>query len=245
MSRVERPPRPALARRSFWLAKTGADRARWSTRRLAFLARIHIEAFSKRADVTVDVAPDAKIGAGVRAKLTRGSRNIIRIGPGSSLGERTLLELDGGEVLLGDLVDIRRDGVFTVSGTLVLEGRNMLQAGMAIHCDDRVTIKRMAIIGERTTIVDSAHYFTTPDEWILDNVKTGPVEIGYNVWIGSKVTIGRHVTIGDFAIVAGNALVVTDVPSGHLASGVPAKIVREVKLPWKEGDAEGDEETAR
>ena len=31
----------------------------------------------------------------------------------------------------------------------------------------------------------------------------------------------------------GNSLVVSDVPSGHLASGVPARVMRPLDLPWE------------
>jgi maltose O-acetyltransferase len=75
------------------------------------------------------------------------------------------------------------------------------------------------------------HFFTGPDDSFLDNVKTGPIEVGYNAWIGANVTIGRNVTVGHHSIVAANSLLLRDVPPGHLASGVPAAPVREVWTP--------------
>ena len=225
-------------RRLFWFIRTGVDRFSPMNRlRLASLrARIKIVAAWQRAEIRVDVAPNVKVGKDVRLTVTPRTRNRICIGPRSSLGDRTLLALDGGEIVLGDLVDIRRDVVFTVSGRLSMEGRNLVQPGVAIHCDDAVTLRRMAAIGERTTIIDSVHYFTAPDDWMLDNVRTGAIDIGRNTWVGAKVTIGRNVTVGDYSVVAANALLLIDVPSGHLASGVPATVVRPVKLPWVENN---------
>ena len=48
------------------------------------------------------------------------------------------------------------------------------------------------------------------------------VSIGDGVWIGMNVTINPGVNIGDFAIIASNAVVAKDVPSGEIWGGVPA-----------------------
>ena len=58
--------------------------------------------------------------------------------------------------------------------------------------------------------------------------------------ICSKATIARGARVGDHCIVAGNSIVTGDVPSGHMASGVPATVVREVPLPWKSNVAGSD-----
>ena len=57
----------------------------------------------------------------------------------------------------------------------------------------------------------------------------GPVVIGNNVWIGERVCIMSGVKIGDGAIIAANAVVTHDIPSGVLAGGVPAKVIKILK----------------
>ena len=69
-------------------------------------------------------------------------------------------------------------------------------------------------------------------------MKTAPIEVGFNTWICPKATIAPGVTVGDHCIIAGNSVVTSDVPSGHLASGIPAEVVRQVPLPWREGAPE-------
>jgi acetyltransferase-like isoleucine patch superfamily enzyme len=226
---------PLSIGRGFWLVKHGVDRTPSRIRRRLLLARIHVHAFWQRSAIDVQIAPTAKIGKDVRVALTARTHNVLHIGPHSSLGDRVLINLNGGSILLEDWVDLRRDSVLTVAGTVTMDGLNVLQPGIGIHCDESITLKRMASVGERTTIIDCVHYYSAPDEFFGDNVRTGPIVIGYNAWIGANVTVGRNVSIGDFSVVAGNALLLNDVPSGHLASGVPAQVVRPVRLPWTEG----------
>ena len=57
----------------------------------------------------------------------------------------------------------------------------------------------------------------------------GGVSIGKKCVIGSGATILPKVTIGDGSIIGGGSLVSKDIPSGVVAAGVPAKILREIK----------------
>lgn len=47
-----------------------------------------------------------------------------------------------------------------------------------------------------------------------------------NVYIGAKATIIGGVTIGNSAKIGAGAVVITDVPDGCSAVGVPAKIIK-------------------
>ncbi|TDE33719.1 DapH/DapD/GlmU-related protein, partial [Antarcticimicrobium sediminis] len=57
-------------------------------------------------------------------------------------------------------------------------------------------------------------------------VSKGPIFIEDNVWIGDKATILAGLTVGRGATVAANSVVTTDVPSGSVVAGVPAKVIR-------------------
>lgn len=54
----------------------------------------------------------------------------------------------------------------------------------------------------------------------------GEVRIGNNVWIGDNCLIMAPASIGDGAIIGGNSLVKTSVPSGEMWAGVPAKCIK-------------------
>ena len=57
-----------------------------------------------------------------------------------------------------------------------------------------------------------------------------PIKIGDNVWVGSNVTILQGITIGNGAIIGANAVVVHDVPENTVVAGVPAKVIRKIKV---------------
>ena len=53
-----------------------------------------------------------------------------------------------------------------------------------------------------------------------------PVGIGERTFVGVGATILPGVTIGDDCIIGAATLVSKDIPSGSLAVGVPAKVIR-------------------
>lgn len=225
----------SLARKLFWRAKGMEPEAlaalhRW--RRSVFVTRLRVAAAWHRATVEIDIAPDVRFGRGVRATVYPESRNVVRIGSGSSIGDRVLFNLKDATLLFGDRVEIRRDTVFHFwGGRLELAGENILSWGNVVHCAKSIRFGRLTSAAEYVTIVDSTHYFTEPDRFFYHNTITGPVEIGYNTWICPKVTVSRA-RIGDHCILGANSLVTGEVPSGRLVSGVPAVVVREVPRPW-------------
>jgi len=217
----------------------GALRRLYAARRAAFIGRLKLLAAWNSAEIEIDIAPDVRLGKDIGVTVWPGSRNVIRLGPGTKIGDRVLFILNNGTLDFGPDVEVRRDTTFMMwGGTLTLAGRNILSWGNVIHCAEAIRIAELASTNEFVTIVDSSHYFTEPDRFFYDNTKTGPIEIGYNTWICSKATIARGATVGDHCIVAGNTIVTGDVPSGRMVSGVPGVVVRDVPLPWRDNVAE-------
>lgn len=55
-----------------------------------------------------------------------------------------------------------------------------------------------------------------------------PVSIGNNVWIGGSVTILPGVTIGDNCVIGAGSVVSRSIPSGSVAVGNPARVIKKV-----------------
>lgn len=71
-----------------------------------------------------------------------------------------------------------------------------------------------------------------------------PIRIGKRCWFGAGVIVVPGVTIGDDTTIAAGSVVTQDIPSGVLAAGVPARVLREIgaqdrtfysgtrRIPW-------------
>lgn len=57
---------------------------------------------------------------------------------------------------------------------------------------------------------------------------SGTVKIGDGVHVGTGASLIDKVSIGDWSYIGGGAVVVGDIPSGVMAFGVPAKVIRKL-----------------
>ncbi len=88
--------------------------------------------------------------------------------------------------------------------------------GLLINHPNGIVIHPEARIGANCLIMQQVTVGTRD--------KTGVPDIGGHVDIGAGAKILGPVRIGDHAKIGANAVVVSDVPSGAVATGVPAKI---------------------
>jgi acetyltransferase-like isoleucine patch superfamily enzyme len=61
-------------------------------------------------------------------------------------------------------------------------------------------------------------------------VPRGPVRIGSNTWFGVNCVVTGGVTIGERCVIGANSVVTRDLPSGSIAGGAPAKVIREIEF---------------
>jgi acetyltransferase-like isoleucine patch superfamily enzyme len=93
----------------------------------------------------------------------------------------------------------------------------------------RVTLGRHVGVAQHVHIADSDGHPTDPARRLAgaplahDDVR--PVTIGDHAWIGRSAQVLKGVTIGRAAVVAAGSVVVSDVPDGALAMGVPARVI--------------------
>jgi serine O-acetyltransferase len=108
--------------------------------------------------------------------------------------------------------------IFAEIVTGMIMDRNV-QVGKGFHVihPEGVRIHPETVIGDRVGIL---HGVTTGY-----NMYPGAPVIGNDVFIGAHATIIGKITIGDGARIAANSLVITDVPPGATAIGVPARIM--------------------
>ena len=104
------------------------------------------------------------------------------------------------------------------------------QIGEAFHCvhADGIRIAPGSIIGDRVGIMQGVTIGNTPD-------RRGTPVIGNDVFIGAGAKILGPIRVGDGARIAANSLVISDVPDGATAIGVPARTMRYTGRPTSAG----------
>jgi acetyltransferase-like isoleucine patch superfamily enzyme len=200
----------------------GAHHAALALRRQRFLARLAVACRLSSARIDVAVHPTAQVGQGVRVRVADGVSGALHIGAHTHIGDGVEIRLNGGELRIGDWVEVRRGAAFMIGGVLELVGPNLLSWGTVVHCDEHIRLDHHTTVGEYVTITDSSHEHR-PGGWHVDTITTSPVELGSDTWVGAKATITPGVTIGDRCIVAAGAVVTRDIPDDHAAVGVPAR----------------------
>ena len=220
-------------------ARPTLERWRWSRYRRAFIRRTKVSAAWAGARIDLQVAKDVKIAKSARVSFKPQSTNVLHMAWGVRIGERVLLNLTGGQIYLAELAEIRADGFVSVSGTFSMGYDAGISWSGTIHCSQSITLERNVGFAERVTVTDSTHYFTEPDVKFYRNTKPGTVVIGENCWLGAGAVITRNSRIGSHCIIAANSMVSGEIPSGHVAIGVPAK-ARPMRLPWDQEKASAD-----
>jgi acetyltransferase-like isoleucine patch superfamily enzyme len=88
-----------------------------------------------------------------------------------------------------------------------------------------IRIGENVIVGFRVSMTTSNHDMETRE------IISKPITIGDWVWIGACSTILPGVTIGKGAVVAGGAVVASDVMPYTVVGGVPARMIKKLDLP--------------
>ncbi|MFR5635666.1 MAG: sugar O-acetyltransferase [Mediterraneibacter faecis] len=121
---------------------------------------------------------------------------------------------------------------FTDCGRNIHIGKNVfINSGCKFQDQGGIYIGDGVLIGHNAVLATINH--------MEDPEKRGgmifhPIHIGKNVWLGANVTVLPGVTIGDGAIIAAGAVVTKNVPANMVAAGVPAKVIRKVKMHERE-----------
>ncbi len=97
-------------------------------------------------------------------------------------------------------VKIGKDSVFAYGGI-----------GVVIHAN--AVIGDNCIIGQGITIGGRSNHINVP-------------QLGHEVYLGAGCRILGPIVIGDNVIIAPNAVILNDVPSGSIVVGVPGRIVK-------------------
>ena len=105
--------------------------------------------------------------------------------------------------------------VHLFTGTSIVR-ESRIGEDLALPHSGHIIIHPDCVVGDRCAIFHSVTLGTTID-------KEGAPRLGDDVFVGPGAKVLGPVTIGDGARIAANSLVITDIPAGATAIGVPAR----------------------
>lgn len=137
---------------------------------------------------------------------------------------------NGGPVELGRNVHIHRGSVLqTGQGGRLRLGR---ETSAQVRCHFAAYVGDI-IIGDAVQIAPNCAFFsynhgTSDGSRILSQplYSHGGIEVGDDAWLGAGCTILDGARIGTGAIIAAGAVITGVIPSGAIAAGVPARVLR-------------------
>jgi acetyltransferase-like isoleucine patch superfamily enzyme len=146
----------------------------------------------------------------------------------------------GKDVIIRDFVNLygctigdnSRIGTFVEVQKGVTIGRNTKVSSHTFICEG-VTIEDDVFIGHNVSFINDKYPRSTNEAGGLQTEadwKVVTTRIGRGASIGTSSTILCGVTIGENAIVGAGSVVTRDVPANAVVAGVPARIMRKVKV---------------
>lgn len=117
---------------------------------------------------------------------------------------------------------------YTDCGKNIHVGKNVfINSGCRFQDQGGITIGDGVLIGHNVVLATLNHDM---DPNKRGRLHPASIVIGKNVWIGANATILPGVTIGDGEIIAAGAVVTKDVMTNTIVGGVPAKIIKKIKI---------------
>ncbi|MBP5360492.1 MAG: sugar O-acetyltransferase [Bacteroidaceae bacterium] len=105
--------------------------------------------------------------------------------------------------------------------------RVFINMGCKFQDQGGITIDDGALIGHNVVLATLNHML---DPKKRAGMTYAPIHIGKNAWIGANATVLAGVTVGDGAVVAAGAVVTKDVEPNTIVGGVPAKVIKKIKV---------------
>ena len=156
-------------------------------------------------------------------------RSCDRVGANTRTFWRPNIE-NRGRIVLGSRVRINSNWapVELVSGPL---GVIDIGDGVFINYGSMISAHRLVRIGSNVMVGNYCIVADTETPGIGDppggpSIEPRPVEIGDGAWLAARVTVLPGSRIGAGAVIAAGSVVAGDIPPGHLAGGIPARILR-------------------
>lgn len=201
--------------------------------RFESLPLLEIDAFGAQrgGSLKVEVGRDVRLGRDLTLDVRLGTDNALTLGDGAVVQSWVRLQLHGGTIAVGGAAHLRDMVQVKTKSRVRVGDRTVLSRGVIVHGTAGVEIGEDCGIGERTSIIDSDHELDGAGGAFLQApVRAEPIVLGRGVAVSANCVILRGARMGDgAALAAGGVLNGDEVPAGHLAGGVPARVLRDMR----------------
>lgn len=154
------------------------------------------------------------------------------VGAGSSFGAGVVVRVEeGGRLQIGLRVEIgaQTEIIVGAGATVVIDNDVFIGRLGIIAARDSLFIGRGTMLAELVSVRDHDHDPDFPPS--SGRFLVEPGFIGRDVWIGGKSSIVRRGSVEDGSIIGAHSLVNRLVPTGSVAAGVPAVVLRKRAEP--------------
>lgn len=182
----------------------------------------------------------------VRITLYTGwvARDFKRLGKKATIQPSFSLLIGAENIVIGNNCSIGRNVQLTAwthrrgqtfNPEIIFGNNCSINDGAHITAINSISVGDNVIISKNVLITDNAHGSSTFEMMNIAPIyrpihSKGPVLIDDNVWIGEKASIMPGVHIGKGSIIGANAVVTKDVPPYSVVAGVPAIIVKRLRI---------------
>lgn len=113
------------------------------------------------------------------------------------------------------------NGVIDIADNVYINYGSIISAHQSVKVGANVMFGNYCIVAD-TDIPGIGHPHSNA------SIDPRPVEIGEGAWLAARVTVLPGSRIGAGAVIAAGSVVAGDIPAGHVAGGIPARVLRPV-----------------
>ncbi len=175
-----------------------------------------------------------KVGRNVvfGANVTLRHPHKIRIGDNVVIDDQCCLDAKGTDnqgITIGDGVFVGRNTILSCkNGDIIIEDAANLGFNCEIFSASRVRVGKQILMAAYTYLVGGDHLYDRVDIPVLQQGRTARgIDVDDGVWLGTHVVVTDGSTIGRDAIIGAGAVVVGEIPAFAIATGIPAKVMRD------------------
>jgi acetyltransferase-like isoleucine patch superfamily enzyme len=156
----------------------------------------------------------------------------IRLGDNVVVDDYCCLDAKGVDnrgIDVGARVFIGRNTILSCkNGDIVIDDDANIGFNAEVFSASKVRIGKKVLMAAYTYLVGGDHLYDRIDIPVLDQGRTARgIEVDDHAWLGAHVVVTDGSRIGRDAIVGAGAVVVGEIPDFAIATGIPAKVVRD------------------